>query len=46
MKNLFLVLTLSVAGYATQQHAPISADEFALRHSVDGDGRVTIWSCR
>jgi quercetin dioxygenase-like cupin family protein len=43
MKNLFLVLTLSVAGFATQQHAPISADEVTLRHRIYADGRVTIF---
>ena len=43
MKNLVLVLTLSVAGFATQQHAPISADEVTLRHRIYGDGRVTIF---
>ena len=43
MKNLFLVLILSVSGYATQQHAPISADEVTLRHRLYGDGRLTIF---
>jgi hypothetical protein len=43
MKSLVLVLTLSVAGFATQQHAPISADEVTLRHRIYGDGRVTIF---
>ena len=43
MKKLVLVLTLSVAGFATQQHAPISADEVTLRHRIYGDGRVTIF---
>jgi quercetin dioxygenase-like cupin family protein len=43
MKNLVLVLTLSVAGFATQQRAPISADEVTLRHRIYGDGRVTIF---
>jgi len=43
MKNLLLVLMLSVSGYATQQHAPISADEVTLRHRIYGDGRVTIF---
>ena len=43
MKSLVLVLTLSVAGVATHQHAPISADEVTLRHRVYGDARVTIF---
>jgi hypothetical protein len=43
MKILVVVLTLSVAGFATQQHAPISADEVTLRHRIYGDGRVTIF---
>jgi hypothetical protein len=43
MKNLILVLTLSAAGFATQQRAPISADEVTLRHRIYGDGRVTIF---
>ena len=43
MKILALVLTLSVAGFATQQPAPISADEVTLRHKIYGDGRVTIF---
>jgi len=43
MKNLFLVLTLSVAGITTRQHAPISADEVTLRHKIYGDARVTIF---
>jgi uncharacterized RmlC-like cupin family protein len=43
MKNLVLVLTVSVAGLATQQHPPISADEVTLRHRIFGDGRVTIF---
>ena len=43
MKNLVVLLTLSVAGFATQQHAPISADEVTLRHRIYGDGRVTIF---
>jgi hypothetical protein len=43
MKVLILVVTLSVAGFATQQHAPISADEVTLRHRIYGDGRVTIF---
>jgi len=43
MKTLVFVLTLSVAGFATQQHAPISADEVTLRHKIYGDGRVTIF---
>ncbi len=43
MKILVLVLTLSVAGFAPQQHAPISADEVTLRHRIYGDGRVTIF---
>ena len=43
MKILVLVLTLSVAGFATQQLAPISADEVTLRHRIYGDGRVTIF---
>ena len=43
MKILVLVLTLSVAGFATQQHAPISADEVTLRHRIYGDERVTIF---
>jgi hypothetical protein len=43
MKILVFVLTLSVARLATQQHAPISADEVTLRHRIYGDGRVTIF---
>ena len=43
MKILVFVLTLSVAGFATQQHAPISADEVTLRHRIYGDRRVTIF---
>jgi quercetin dioxygenase-like cupin family protein len=43
MKSLVLVLTLSIAGLATQQHAPISADEVTLRHRIYGNGRVTIF---
>ena len=43
MKNQVLALTLSVAGFAAQQHAPISADEITLRHRIYGDGRVTIF---
>ena len=43
MKTLVLVLTLSAAGFATGQHAPISADEVTLRHRIYGDGRVTIF---
>jgi uncharacterized RmlC-like cupin family protein len=43
MKIPVLVLTLSVAGFATRQHAPISAAEVTLRHRVYGDGRVTIF---
>ena len=43
MKILVFVLTLSVAGLATQQHAPISADEVTLRHRIYGDARVTIF---
>jgi quercetin dioxygenase-like cupin family protein len=43
MKILILVLTLSVAGFATRQRAPISADEVTLRHRIYGDGRVTIF---
>ena len=43
MKNLVLVLTLSVGGFATHQHAPISADEVTLRHRIYGDARVTIF---
>jgi quercetin dioxygenase-like cupin family protein len=43
MKILILVLTLSVAGFATQQHAPISADEVTLRHRIYEDGRVTVF---
>ena len=43
MKILIVVLALSVAGFATQQHAPISADEVTLRHRIYGDGRVTIF---
>jgi uncharacterized RmlC-like cupin family protein len=43
MKILVLVLMLSVAGYATRQRAPISADEVTLRHRIYGDGRVTIF---
>jgi len=38
-----LVLALSVAAFATQQRAPISADEVTLRHKIYGDGRVTIF---
>jgi quercetin dioxygenase-like cupin family protein len=43
MKILVLVLTLSVAGFAAQQHAPSSADEVTLRHRIYGDRRVTIF---
>ena len=43
MKILVLVLTLSVADFATEQHPPISADEVTLRHRIYGDGRVTIF---
>lgn len=43
MKILVFVLTLSVAGLATQQHAPISADEVTLRHRIYGDARITIF---
>jgi len=43
MKILLLVLTLSVAGSARQQRAPISADEVTLRHRIYEDGRVTIF---
>jgi hypothetical protein len=43
MKILLFVLTLSVAGVATQPHAPIPADEVTLRHKIYGDGRVTIF---
>jgi uncharacterized RmlC-like cupin family protein len=43
MRILTLVLTLSVVGFATQQRAPISADEVTLRHRIYGDGRVTIF---
>ena len=43
MKILILALTLSVAGFATQQPAPIPADEVTLRHRIYGDGRVTIF---
>jgi hypothetical protein len=43
MKILALLLTLWVGGFATQQQAPISADEVTLRHRVYGDGRVTIF---
>jgi hypothetical protein len=43
MKILVLVFTLSVAAFATQQHAPMSADEVTLRHKIYGDGRVTIF---
>ena len=40
---LVLVLTLSVAGFAMQQRAPISADEVILRHRIYGNRRVTIF---
>ena len=43
MKILVLVLALSVAGFATRQRAPISADEVTLRHRIYGDGQVTIF---
>jgi len=43
MKVLALVLTLSAAGVATQQPAPISAAEVTLRHRIYGDRRVTIF---
>ena len=43
MKNLALLLTLSVGALATQQHAPISADEVTLRHRIYGNWRVTIF---
>jgi uncharacterized RmlC-like cupin family protein len=43
MKIPILVLTLSVVGFALQQHAPISADEVTLRHRIYGDERVTIF---
>jgi uncharacterized RmlC-like cupin family protein len=43
MKILVLVLTLSVADFATEQHPPISADEVTLRHRIYGDGRVSIF---
>jgi len=43
MKSVILVLSLSVAGFVMQQHAPISADEVALRHRIYGDGRVTVF---
>ena len=43
MKILVLVLTLSVADFATEQPPPISADEVTLRHRIYGDGRVTIF---
>jgi quercetin dioxygenase-like cupin family protein len=42
MKILALILTLSAAGLATPQRAPISADEVTLRHRIYGDQRVTI----
>jgi hypothetical protein len=38
-----LLLTLAVAGFATQHHATVSADEVTLRHRIYGDGRVTIF---
>jgi uncharacterized RmlC-like cupin family protein len=34
---------LSVTGIATQQQAPIPADEVTLRHKIYGDGHVTIF---
>lgn len=43
MKILVWALTLSVAGLATQQRAPISADEVTLRHRIYDDKRVTIF---
>jgi quercetin dioxygenase-like cupin family protein len=43
MKNLVLVLTLTASGFATQQPAPISADEVTLRHRIYGDARVTVF---
>lgn len=43
MKSLVLVLTLAAAGSATQQRAPISADEVTLRHQIYENGRVTIF---
>jgi hypothetical protein len=43
MKILVLVLTVSVAGFAIRQQAPISADEVTLRHRIYGDQRVTIF---
>ena len=43
MKNVVLALTLSVAGFATQRPAPISADEVTLRHRIYGDAHVTIF---
>jgi quercetin dioxygenase-like cupin family protein len=43
MKVLVLILTLSVAGVATQRLAPVSADEVTLRHRIYGDDRVTIF---
>jgi len=42
MKILALAL-LAVAGIATQQRAPVSADEVTLRHKIYGDSRVTIF---
>jgi hypothetical protein len=42
MKILVLVLTLSVADFATE-HPPISADEVTLRHRIYRDERVTIF---
>ena len=43
MKNLLLVLTLSVSGLAGQQPAPISADEVTLRHKIFEDSRVNVF---
>jgi uncharacterized RmlC-like cupin family protein len=43
MMILVLVLTLITTSLATQQQAPISADEVTLRHKIYGDGRVTIF---
>jgi hypothetical protein len=42
MKILVLAL-LAVAGLATQQRAPVSADEVTLRHKIYADSRVTIF---
>jgi quercetin dioxygenase-like cupin family protein len=43
MKISILVLALSVAGFAMQQHTPVSADEVTLRHRIYGDRRVTVF---